>query len=291
MSTPVLRRPGPAGKHDHHEAPSRGQYGAHRTPHVTKVTHRPAALSAFPNIPNLFFDADVKEREDEPWRINQAGSSLCGAASVMYLLAKHRPSAYAHYVRQLYWHGMGWLGALKVKPSKSCRRFKPAGKIAGVDWVALASLRDSENAIFDYDDTSDEAAGITFPHEVAKWLGKAGFKQVDPQVNVYLTKGEDNLKKALELKSKGHEVCLLIDANLLNKHKHRGALAQVFTCANHWIVLNPRPGQKIEVTKERVQFTVFTWGQEYREISPDPKNPVTLEVFLQNYYGYIASVP
>ena len=44
----------------------------------------------------------------------------------------------------LYDKGQAQFGTLKVKPGDACRNYDPK-KIAPVDWVALASLRDSDN--------------------------------------------------------------------------------------------------------------------------------------------------
>src|SRR5205823_12248465 len=139
--------------------------------------------------------------------INQATSSLCGPAALMFLVAKYWPSLYYQFVIDLYEFGKAKLNRLPITPSKGCRNFDPFGKmIDPADWVALAGVRDSENAIFQYSDVSDEASGITLPSTLAGWLERAGFKRVYNETNLYLTKGEKNLRDAAKLKRDGAEV-------------------------------------------------------------------------------------
>lgn len=59
-----------------------------------------------------------------------------------------------------------------MTPSADCRAFSPLSgpyDIKDVDWVALASLRDSSQ-FQDYQTPSQRFAGITLPADVAFWL-------------------------------------------------------------------------------------------------------------------------
>src|SRR5207247_2586656 len=135
----------------------------------------------------------------------QSFSSLCGPAALMFLVAKYRSSLYYQFVLDLYEFGTAKLNGLGITPSKGCRDFEPFGKIDPADWVALAGVRDSENVILQYSNTSDEAAGITLPSTLAGWLQQAGFKTVYNETNLYLTKGEKNLRDAAKRKRDGAE--------------------------------------------------------------------------------------
>ena len=84
----------------------------------------------------------------------------------MFSVLRKDPWLYVRYVISLYDNGHGALGdspGIWVKLGMDCKNFKPNGKIPPVDWIVLASLRDSENDFIDYQDTSDKAAGITPP--------------------------------------------------------------------------------------------------------------------------------
>jgi hypothetical protein len=53
-----------------------------------------------------------------------------------------------------------------------------------VDWVALASLRDSTNLFSDYQSHTNAAAGITLPGTLAGWFSASGFSQVENRTNL-----------------------------------------------------------------------------------------------------------
>ena len=309
MSQPTFRIPGPigldhsrvaAGVPDLHPVaggngtavPGGFTLGLVSIPGPNGLGRAQQGKAAFPHIhrDQLYFSA--RARMEDPSKINQSFSSLCGPAALMFLVAKHRPSLYYRFVLDLYEFGKATLNGLEIAPSKGCRNFDPAGKIDPADWVALAGLRDSENALLPYSDTADEAAGITLPMTLAGWLEGAGFKNVFNETNLYLTKGEKNLRDAAQRKRDGAEVCLLIDMKgIAAAPSTRGVFRQIFTCANHWVVLNsdiafPADGS--------LQFQVFSWGNGQYAVPQGRGNSVpnlTLTQWLQNYYGYVACKP
>src|SRR5690349_226344 len=79
---------------------------------------------AFPNISRADVVSGLRARIASPVKIDQANTSLCGAASLMYCLASRKPDVYAQYVAELYQTGKGRLGKLKVEPGKDCRAYK-----------------------------------------------------------------------------------------------------------------------------------------------------------------------
>jgi hypothetical protein len=60
----------------------------------------------------------------------------------------------------------GSISSLEVKPSVGCRAYQPPrDKIPAVDWVALASLRDSVNTIGDVTSVCDTQAPAGFRYK------------------------------------------------------------------------------------------------------------------------------
>ena len=239
---------------------------------------------AFPNIGPMEMEVGVTERMRKPDLIDQDISSLCGPSVLMYHVARTSATAYETYCRNLYHDGIGTLGEnLVVKPGHDCRHVRPQN-LNAADWVALASLRDSENAVFDYDDEDDQIGGITLPSTLAGWMRKVGAGTVINETNVYLTKGEDNLRQANQLHRLDRSVCLFIRATAvehdnLQEQDGRFALFQPFTIPNHWVALT----SEIQFRPDgRVTFNVFTWG-EIRTVGPIP-----IGVWLENYYGFVA---
>lgn len=130
---------------------------------------------AFPSIKTTrrLYGSSLVHRVNNPDAVSQGMSSLCGPASLMYMLLLKRPDVYVQYAIDLYVTGKASIGRLRITPGDGCRR-SSAGGMAPVDWITLASLRDSSNDLFAYDSPSDEFAGITLPGSLTGWDGLSG---------------------------------------------------------------------------------------------------------------------
>jgi hypothetical protein len=229
---------------------------------------------AFPNIKRSDMVSGLKARIAKPVEIDQANTSLCGAASLMYSLASAKDAVYAQYVVDLYQTGTGTIGKLTVKPGAGCRRYAAtAGSgIHPVDWVSLASLRDSENDALDYDTPSAAAGGITMPGDLLDWFQDAGFSKDQNVTNLVWTKGVSDLTAAGSKYLQGRRVCLFINANMLSSPNEGSAFP------DHWVVLE----SAVRIMNGNAQFKVFTWGG-LRNVD------VPVDRFCKNFYGYISS--
>lgn len=85
-------------------------------------------------------------------------------------------------VKQLWETGQTKIGELEIKPSlDGCRKVKNYYALDGspnippIDWITLASLRESENLKLKLNDPEQEVAGITTPMELERWFRKSGF--------------------------------------------------------------------------------------------------------------------
>jgi hypothetical protein len=227
---------------------------------------------AFPNIPRDKVAAGLLQRIASPQSVDQGQASLCGPASLAFSILSNLPAMWVDYVTSIYDRGATKLGKLLVKPSDGCRNARLGTKIAPVDWVGLASLRDSENAMFSYDNPDAEFSGITMPGGLEEWFEKTGFKSVSNETNVWFTKGVGNLKEAASKLDHGHSVCLFIWAEVINGHS-----PGLISIPNHWVVMTRRP----QFSSNSVSFEIFTWGGR-RTIN------MQLKKFLDAYYGYVA---
>lgn len=235
---------------------------------------------AFPNIPREALIRTLKERLVDPSQIKQESSSLCGPTCLMYLIATHRPSMYQQFVMNLYEYGEANLGALRIVPGEDCKNYNPGTAIAAADWVSLASIRDSENSVFDYDDIGDEFPGITMPNHLEGWFEKVGFTEVRNETNVLFTKGASNWNEAVGLFQSGCQVCLFIKAHGIDNIE-AGILQRIFP--GHWVVLTSVQSNDAN----DIRFTVFTWGERFHEV-PYRNAPLTLDDWLGYYYGYVS---
>ncbi len=152
---------------------------------------------AFTKISRSDVVSGLNARLKTPASLHQGSSSLCGPATLIYALIRHKPAVYVKYVTDLYRSGVGTIGTLKIEPGSDCKSYKvPAKKIHPVDWIALASLRDSENDFFDYDSIDVAAGGITMPGDLVEWFKKAGFSTIKNVTNVYFNKDKSDIKAA-----------------------------------------------------------------------------------------------
>lgn len=236
----------------------------------------PSKPAAFPNIDRHQVYQQVRDRMVNPWMIDQAATSLCGCAVVLYLTAKYRPGMYADYILNLYENGVSYLGGLRVAPGEDCRNYSPVST-AGADWVGLAGLRDSENSIFDYDEEDDHLAGINFPREVFGWLEQTGFTIIDDDTDVVGSNDDSAFQRAAQLKQQGFEVVLLIRARWLQSTQPVIPLVP-----DHWVVLT----SDVDFTGPNPSFTCFSWGDPFFQL-----DPASMPDWRDFWFGYIAVQP
>jgi hypothetical protein len=223
----------------------------------------------------------LRVRIQQPFKVDQSAASLCGPAAFFYCLLEEHPELYAQYVIDLYNAGEAYINGLHVKPSAGCRGYAPPpAKIHPVDWIALASLRDSENTLLDYSSADDTAAGITMPHSLANWFNKIGWRGVRNNTNVFFTKGRDEINECARDFNAGRRVCLFINMQMLDAFK----FAHHSVTPDHWVVLTKRP----TIQNDLLSFGVYTWG-DLRDIPRTGGYP--LDGFYRNLYGYVSSTP
>ena len=236
---------------------------------------------AFPNINRVDVVDGLRDRiaVDGAHKIAQRGSSLCGPAAVMFCVASRSPEMYVQYVMDLYDQGQAQFGTLTVKPGDACRNYKPK-LIDPVDWIALASLRDSDNRYMSYAAVENEAAGITLPAKVAGWFRAAGYRQIHNRTQVFggMMQNDDEILQALSARRQGCDVCLFINAKMLD------SMDSMSLIPDHWIVLTK--SIRLDLKKREIALEIFTWG----DIQNLPETgTANLDDFLKNYYGFVSA--
>ena len=234
---------------------------------------------AFPHILRADVAQGLHARIDLPTLISQEQSSLCGPSALVLSVATTNPIAYVRYVIDLFERGESKIQQLHVKAGADLRAYDPTGKIQPADWIAIASLRDSENYFFDYQSVDNEFAGITLPGELAAWFEKIGYRNVINETNLVLSESEANLRRADQFFRDDYWVCLFINARVLSAATQvNGSLF-----ANHWVV---QTGPLI-IAGAFVSLDIFTWGQGHFHVPAGP--PIALSDFLSDYYGFVAA--
>ena len=185
------------------------------------------------------FVKGMEARRNDPTRIAQSGSSLCGPAAFLYCVAREKPDDFANYVLDLALEGTARLGGLTVAPGEKCRDTVSLTvgerSIAPVDWVTLASLRDSANSVAAMESVDSDAAGITLPKDLAGWFEKTGWFVVRNRANKAAP--NDPLHHLLGINSLPRSyICLFINANIMKN-------SWMASIPNHWVVLGDGAGK------------------------------------------------
>ena len=251
---------------------------------------------AFPRLGVLRprFAIQLADRIATPRLIDQGSSSLCGPADFLYALALKNPMAYAQYAIDLYQTGSAWIGQMRVKPGADCRNYVPKG-IDAIDWVTLASLRDSSNSLLDYQATGNEAAGITMPSGLSGWFRRSGYyTNIVNDTNVILDKGLSCLIKADQQRATGAYACLFVGANVLGMRSGGKVVPDHWVVLTSPVMLNGAPaapllmrGPSVDgdatLRGQQLSFEVFTWGGTQKI------GPMKLAEFLDYFYGYVSA--
>ncbi|WP_047683320.1 MULTISPECIES: hypothetical protein [Xenorhabdus] len=229
------------------------------------------------------FESELQNRISKRSVPDQGGASLCGPAAFFYCLQMDRPDIYEQAARELWEHGRTKIGQLEIKPGDGCRH--PKGtfyneygtRISGLDWLTLASLRDSENIIFSYDEVNDQVAGITMWGMLTEWFEKAGYEKIFSNVGLSHCNMND-LMTLNDYASQGYKVITLISDTMLGMGRNNG-----ITYKSHWIVWSGI----VKENNQQVELELFSWGDTYQQI----KRNTTMDSFLSQLFGGLVFKP
>jgi hypothetical protein len=222
-----------------------------------------------------------------PGILRQGDANLCGPAAYLFTLLCDRPGMYVRFATELYERGAASLAGLSIEPSSDVRKNTPeAYKIAPVDWMTMASLRNSGDWFLKFDSTDGGLSGATTTSDIVWWLTKAGYSDIQQDTNLLRHQRDtSSMDKASELFSKGYRVILQIDSNMIEEGK-QDTSGSVWVKDRHWIVLQ----SPIDRSGGNVKMTVFSWGNAKHEV-PEKGTALSLDHFLENYFGYVAAKP
>ncbi len=218
---------------------------------------------------------------------DQGWGSLCGPAAFFYCLQMDRPDIYAQAARELWCWGHTKIGELEIAPGEGCRHpsgefydhafIPPIPLISGVDWITLASLRDSENALLNYDAVDSPAAGVTMWHTLTEWFQKVGYELVF--CNAGITRGSvEDIRLFNDYVNRGYNVVTLVADGLLE------GIDSIFTVPNHWIVWN---SQLTQSDRDEISLALFSWGKVKNYIKTD----MTIHRLLNRFFGGMVFKP
>jgi len=266
------------------------------------------------------FAKALELRSSDPSLIDQDRTPLCGPAAFIHCIAKDRPEDYMRYVLELAMTGVGKLGNLTVRPSADCRNNASLTRpgligraIDPVDWVALASLRDSSNAWLEMNGPDSNAAGITAGGSMASWFRATGWYPNGVSNSTYhFAKSftEESFEHLLRINQRmNSHVCMLIRSAIIanssmdvGRNKFgKNTPKTWFGTPDHWIVLNM--GNRIRIDQrippphgslrpkglgnKPLDFSFWSWRRTYHVSNRVPK--ITAKEFFPYYYGYVSA--
>ncbi|AOA58902.1 hypothetical protein [Acinetobacter larvae] len=234
-------------------------------------------------------EAGLQARLNNPFPV-QDRTSLCGPAAYFFCLVNLSPSSYKMAVKRLWETGKADIGKLSIKPfNDGCRRVRNfynkngQPKIPPIDWITLASLRESENILLKLNDPDQEIAGITTWGDLFNWFKKSNFRGLKKYPfygNGYNTILIDEINKYA---GQDYYVVSLISASIL-----RGGGSSGTKLPDHWIVwtdqLRDTQGIPIKALTEpfntKVKLKMFSWGDHEQLLKDD----ISYYKFMKNLF-------
>jgi hypothetical protein len=216
----------------------------------------------WPNINKSKLIQGLLERVTDPCKVDQGRRSLCGPAAIFHELARLQPARYVAIARSLYETGKFSDGTATIKPSKDLLNSQVPTGISTADWLLLASLRDSENFLFDveHNDSWEEGlTGLTTPSDMVDWTEEIlRFRNAESDLTP-LAGEQDALREADKVTQAGGVAFLLIHTAMLPHGDDPWV-----SYPEHWVAY--KPGQ-LSIKDagfwgdDRLRFSVYTWGQ------------------------------
>lgn len=250
-------------------------------------------VSQWPLVDKLDFASGLLARVDDPNRINQAGTPLCGPSTLVRSVALNDPDAYAQAGIDLYSKGTARIGNLNVRAGNELKRAPVAANTNPADWVMLGSVRDTSNWFLSPAGWfRNNFAGITLPSTIERWFRDAGYTRI---INDTSLLGGDIpsvksmcVKRASDRFTEGYNVAMLIDSNVLEASNQNDIISLY---PDHWVVLNSTIDNAGTMSySDLCSFKIYTWGDGERQVPQTPPgNSLTYEKFLNKFYGFVAA--
>lgn len=193
---------------------------------------------------------EIGTRIQLPWKMDQSKQSLCGPITILMALALKDPERYVQMAKTMYETGKYTSRGKTVQPGAHLYTAPVPADTPHVDWMLAASMRDSENAIFDYDD-GDKFAGITSPGEMSGWMQTIlGCDKADWN-STYAWGEKKELGVAWDAVRAGNVAAIFVDHSYLP-----GQPAAKINVPSHWVLLFD-----VKSLGSTIEFRVLSWGK------------------------------
>ncbi len=242
------------------------------------------APGVWPQLPKATLLSEMIDRVQHPLHVDQASTPLCGPAAIVFELVSRDPARYVALMRELYETGHFHGATEVVDPSQDTRDSAKPASIDVADWIMMATLRDTENAVFDVEgDSGDYVMGLSTPWEMKGWAEEV-LQLPDTSFTSTVFYGEfDALREAQDALDLGGVAFLLVNSSMLP-----GQVQPWFSVPQHWISF--RGGLVIDEgdpwvwDSGHVKFDCYTWGSMRKvDLGEGP--------FEDAMFGVVTAVP
>lgn len=260
----------------------------------------------WPTVPHKNLEWEILKRIEDPDRIWQGTSNLCGMASFMNSLAYKDPYLYGYFVCGLLKNGSAYLGYTKdspvIKPSKATRSSKVPPSMPTADWVALSSLRDHLNQVLHYSfdvgvptlkdipliglfgtpKLVEAVGGITWPKDLPPMLEAVGYTNIVNRADVVVRPDQSVWGELHHYYSHGYRVLLLINTAIFQPDAGKFS-----SMPNHWV----RMAGRVHQTGSKVRVLVYDPAAGGLRWLPQSKSGASLPLsaFWGNFWGFVAA--
>ena len=235
--------------------------------------------------------------------IEQRDHPICGPAAFMHGLARDNPEGYAEFVIGLAETRKGTIGNLKVKIRKGSNLLKKrpnAGTMRDADYIALASLRDSDN-IFAYRSvtTNRVLEDMSLSGDIVNWMKASGYSNVEDHSHAsWRMSGalieshreafaksamQPNLWKMKNALTNGNTVVMRAAGNLAREAVGTGGRDGAFftVFGGHFMLV-----RDLDIGTDGVKFDIVTWGRETNNLVE-----INWSKISSWYNGFICGTP
>jgi hypothetical protein len=201
--------------------------------------------------------ADLRATLADPiTQVNQNQAQFCGPTAIVLELVERSPRRYVRLCRQLFETG-SFTGRTKTVTASEGLRAATVGQgMSPVDWMLIATMRESENAIFPVDPDAGEvmggAQGFTTPWEMDGWAGEILLCDTTAISTTFVWGEFDAIRYAEQVRAGGGVAFVLVHSELFNPDQS----SSIPPWPDHWIVY--RGG--LWEADGRIDFDVYTWG-------------------------------
>lgn len=232
---------------------------------------------------------------------DQAGTWFCGPAAYFFCLLNSRPDIYKRVVKELWEAGTTKIGNLEITPKLNNARkvsnfFDKSGapKIAPIDWITLASLKDSQNNFLSIklykhptvDQILGGSASITSPEDMKQSLKSSGFKIVNEYKSL-IEINYDIINALNNYAGSNNYIVVLTTSNII-----RGSVSP--NLPNHWIVWtdklrkndNSLVDKNTSYQEKNLKLKFFSWGVNQDQLK---KNIDVLYMCKTIYHAFVVS--